>query len=98
MRCPKCKSQKTEVYNSRKIDKLNGSTWRRRNCKKCNTSFTTYEIYIEKIESIIRNERTLRKQTDAAREFLEKLEGIINECGDESNLPSIYSNDSRNCL
>lgn len=42
MVCPFCLHKKTDVYNTRTGSRLN-TTWRRRQCPKCNAQFTTYE-------------------------------------------------------
>ena len=53
MKCPRCKSRKTIVYDSRKTDKFNFSTYRRRMCNKCNYCWSTYEIQQEYLDSIL---------------------------------------------
>lgn len=42
MKCPFCRHDATEVYNSRDT-KFGTQTWRRRRCTTCHESFTTYE-------------------------------------------------------
>ena len=42
MKCPFCRENTSEVYNTRST-KLKNQIWRRRRCQKCNQSFTTYE-------------------------------------------------------
>lgn len=42
MKCPYCRSESTEVYNSR-ATKFATQIWRRRRCLACHESFTTYE-------------------------------------------------------
>ncbi len=42
MKCPFCRSQDTEVYNSRTTRHAT-QVWRRRRCQTCHESFTTYE-------------------------------------------------------
>ncbi len=42
MKCPYCRNQKTEVYNSRPTGH-ESQIWRRRKCLACRESFTTYE-------------------------------------------------------
>ncbi len=42
MKCPYCRSTKTEVYNSRST-KSAEQIWRRRRCLSCEKTFTTYE-------------------------------------------------------
>lgn len=43
MKCPLCRSSKTEVYNSR-TTKFATQIWRRRRCLNCQATFTTYEV------------------------------------------------------
>jgi len=42
MKCPYCRQDTTEVYNSRNT-KFGTQIWRRRRCLSCHESFTTYE-------------------------------------------------------
>lgn len=42
MKCPYCRHDTTEVYNSRDT-KFGTQIWRRRRCTTCHESFTTYE-------------------------------------------------------
>jgi transcriptional repressor NrdR len=42
MKCPYCRTDNTEVYNSR-ATKFGTQIWRRRRCQNCHESFTTYE-------------------------------------------------------
>lgn len=42
MKCPFCRQDTTEVYNSRNT-KSGTQIWRRRRCLSCHESFTTYE-------------------------------------------------------
>jgi transcriptional repressor NrdR len=42
MKCPYCRSEDTEVYNSR-MTKFGTQIWRRRRCQSCHEAFTTYE-------------------------------------------------------
>ncbi len=42
MKCPFCRLDTTEVYNSRST-KFGTQVWRRRKCLTCHESFTTYE-------------------------------------------------------
>lgn len=42
MKCPFCRQDTTEVYNSR-TTKFGTQIWRRRRCQNCHESFTTYE-------------------------------------------------------
>src|ERR1700757_1012129 len=42
MKCPFCRQDTTEVYNSRST-KFGTQIWRRRKCLSCHESFTTYE-------------------------------------------------------
>jgi transcriptional repressor NrdR len=42
MKCPFCRSLKTDVYNTRST-KFGSQIWRRRRCLECRKTFTTYE-------------------------------------------------------
>src|SRR5450756_2549074 len=42
MKCPFCRSDETEVYNTRST-KFASQIWRRRRCQSCHEAFTTYE-------------------------------------------------------
>ena len=42
MKCPYCRSDQTEVYNTRPTRSGN-QLWRRRRCQACHEAFTTYE-------------------------------------------------------
>jgi len=42
MKCPFCRSNQTEVYNTRGT-KSGTQLWRRRRCQACHEAFTTYE-------------------------------------------------------
>ena len=42
MKCPYCRQDTTEVYNSR-TTRFGTQIWRRRRCLECHESFTTYE-------------------------------------------------------
>src|SRR5436309_3546750 len=42
MKCPFCRSNQTEVYNTRST-KFGTQLWRRRRCSACHEAFTTYE-------------------------------------------------------
>lgn len=42
MKCPFCRSDQTEVYNTRPT-KFRSQLWRRRRCRSCHEAFTTYE-------------------------------------------------------
>lgn len=42
MKCPYCRSNLTEVYNTRPT-KFSSQLWRRRRCQSCHEAFTTYE-------------------------------------------------------
>ena len=44
MKCPFCRSTKTEVYNTR-ATKFHSQLWRRRRCLGCHEAFTTYEAH-----------------------------------------------------
>jgi hypothetical protein len=89
MKCPRCKSKKTEVYDSRKTDKYDGSTYRRRICNSCYHSWTTYEIQQNYLDTMVRIP-------------VEKIETIVNELNslksllgrNGHNLPADLSCDS----
>jgi transcriptional repressor NrdR len=42
MKCPYCRSETTDVFNSRPT-RFGSQIWRRRRCLECRESFTTYE-------------------------------------------------------
>jgi transcriptional repressor NrdR len=42
MKCPFCRAETTDVYNSRST-RFGTQIWRRRRCLQCHESFTTYE-------------------------------------------------------
>ena len=42
MKCPYCRADTTDIYNSRST-KAGTQIWRRRRCLSCHESFTTYE-------------------------------------------------------
>ena len=42
MKCPYCRAETTDVFNTRST-KFGTQIWRRRRCLECNESFTTYE-------------------------------------------------------
>jgi len=42
MKCPYCRQDTTEVFNSRST-RFGTQIWRRRRCQNCHESFTTYE-------------------------------------------------------
>jgi len=72
MRCPFCKSERTEVTDKRDTD---NETRRRRGCLKCKKRFTTYE----RLES--KNLRVIKK--DGTRESFDAdkiKKGIIKAC------------------
>jgi transcriptional regulator NrdR family protein len=53
MKCPRCKSKKTEVLDSRPIERFNGATRRRRSCPKCYHLWTTYEIQQNYLDTMV---------------------------------------------
>lgn len=80
--CPKCKSTKTEIYNSRKNKKHGGSVWRRRNCLKCFHSWSTIEIQQEHYDELTNQANlleTLRTLENTASDIIGKVKGIIPE-------------------
>ena len=89
MKCPKCETPNREVDDSRLSNLFGGSKRRRRFCRKCKEKFTTYELHLETLQKLVNHERSTKRYTDAAREFVEKLERLIEEGGDESDLPPV---------
>jgi transcriptional repressor NrdR len=74
MKCPYCKSSKTEVVDSR--DTVNSdSIRRRRECAACGKRFTTYERVDLADITVIKKDRT-REPFDKAK----ILSGIMNAC------------------
>lgn len=74
MRCPACSSSKSKVIDSRSVEE-NNSIRRRRECLKCHTRFTTYEI-IDTLNPIV-----IKK--DGSRELFDKnklLSGLLKAC------------------
>lgn len=43
MKCPYCRAETTDVFNSRPT-RFGSQIWRRRRCLECKESFTTYEM------------------------------------------------------
>ena len=87
--CPKCKSKKTEIYNSRKNQKHRGSVWRRRNCLKCFHSWTTIEVSQEHYDELSRQAsslETLRTLEETATDIIGKVKGLLSENGDTSHV------------
>jgi len=74
MKCPACSSSKSKVIDSRSVEE-NNSIRRRRECLKCHTRFTTYEI-IDTLNPIV-----IKK--DGSRELFDKnklLSGLLKAC------------------
>ena len=74
MKCPHCGHDESKVTDSRPVDE-NSSIKRRRECLKCQSRFTTYEI-IETVQPII-----IKK--DGSREYFDKnklLAGLMKAC------------------
>ena len=74
MKCPHCGHEESKVIDSRPIDD-NSSIRRRRECLKCQSRFTTYEV-IENIQPIV-----IKK--DGSREYFDKnklLVGLLKAC------------------
>mgnify|MGYP001561411465 CR=1 FL=1 len=63
MKCPYCRSESTDVFNSRPT-KFGTQIWRRRRCLECHESFTTYESidlgFLKVTKKTGRNERYSR--------------------------------------
>jgi transcriptional repressor NrdR len=74
MKCPYCGNNQTEVMETRDSEDLS-STRRRRECRKCNKRFTTYER-VENIDLVVIKKDGRRENFDR-----EKLRlGIIKAC------------------
>ena len=74
MKCPHCGHEESKVIDSRPIDD-NSSIRRRRECLKCQSRFTTYEV-IENIQPIV-----IKK--DGSSEYFDKnklLVGLLKAC------------------
>ena len=74
MKCPHCGHDESKVTDSRPVDE-NSSIKRRRECLKCQSRFTTYEI-IETVQPIV-----IKK--DGSREYFDKnklLGGLMKAC------------------
>lgn len=74
MKCPHCGHDESKVTDSRPVDE-NSSIKRRRECLKCQSRFTTYEI-IETVQPIV-----IKK--DGSREYFDKnklLAGLMKAC------------------
>ncbi len=74
MKCPHCGHDESKVTDSRPVDE-NSSIKRRRECLKCQSRFTTYEI-IESVQPIV-----IKK--DGSREYFDKnklLAGLMKAC------------------
>ena len=79
--CPKCKSKKIRVYDSRKST-INQFVWRRRNCEKCSHVWTTIEITKEHYDELTRQANlsdTLKTLEDTATDIIGKVKGILSE-------------------
>jgi len=78
--CPKCKSKKIGVYDSRKNGKHGGSVWRRRHCLKCFHNWSTVEINQEHYDELTRQANlleTLRTLENTASSIIGKVKGIL---------------------
>lgn len=87
--CPKCKSKKAEIYNSRKNQKHGGSVWRRRNCLKCFHSWTTIEVSQEHYNEISRQAsslETLRTLEETTSDIMGKVKRLLPEIGNTSHV------------
>ncbi len=74
MKCPHCGHDESKVTDSRPVDE-NSSIKRRRECLKCQSRFTTYEI-IETVQPIV-------VKKDGSREYFDKnklLAGLMKAC------------------
>lgn len=59
MKCPKCKSERSKVYDTRPFGE---ETYRRRLCLGCGFSFVTYERYEEADDNRKPRKRRKRKE------------------------------------
>lgn len=87
--CPKCKSKKTKVFDTRKNQKNTGSVWRRRYCLKCSQKWTTIEIKQEHYDELTNNAnllKTLRTIENAATDIIGKVKGVLPEDRIASNV------------
>ena len=75
MRCQSCQSSDSKVLNSRFQPGERSAVWRRRECLKCKTRWTTYE----------RDERDIRDDVtiDLSLNLLADLEAVLTEYADE---------------
>lgn len=74
MRCPVCSSSDLKVVDSRPVEE-NNSIRRRRECEKCHSRFTTYEI-VDTLNPIV-------VKKDGSKEIFDKnklLSGLIKAC------------------
>lgn len=89
MNCPNCGGFELEIVESRYIKSFGGAKKRRRDCKKCYKRFSTYEVTEKVIKNLLKprdnHERIVRQQTEATRDFLSKLEAIIQQSGESSD-------------
>ena len=69
MKCPHCGHDESKVTDSRPVDE-NSSIKRRRECLKCQSRFTTYEI-IETVQPIV-------VKKDGSREYFDKNKLLLN--------------------
>ena len=75
MRCNACQSSDSKVLNSRLQPGERSAVWRRRECLKCETRWTTYE----RDERDIRNDVTI----DLTLNLLADIEDVLTEYADE---------------
>lgn len=96
--CPKCKSKKIGVYDSRKNKKNGGSVWRRRHCLKCFHNWSTIEIQQEHYDELTKQANlleTLRTLENTASNIIGKVKGIFPEIGITSHVHADSDDDNR---
>jgi transcriptional regulator NrdR family protein len=99
--CPKCKSAKTEVYDSRKIKKHGGLVRRRRSCLKCFKNWTTYEISAEYLNELTNSKKiieSLKKIENSASKIAEDVKGLLPANGDTLDSDADIDDDNRDIL
>ena len=77
--CPKCKSIKTGIYNTRKNDNHGGSVWRRRICNSCCNVWTTIEVtqeYFDKINNQASISEKIIELEKTASTIIEKVKNL----------------------
>jgi transcriptional regulator NrdR family protein len=97
MRCPECNSDKLKVTDSRYYDSgvLQNTKKRKRLCKDCNHSFTSFELCytIEEIEKVL---RALEQKRWKAHWSNEEDKQLVEMYKDRYSIASIAANLGRN--